>query len=160
MCTLSSMVQGWIVHLHMTLGHLYNEWSAPILYTETELMNFYRHFYHPDSDRFYYLMKRAVLDNTPPQVLSDLNRVNSTCSLCWRLANAPHRFRVSLPDNDLVFNHTLCMDLIIWNRLLASTLSTKQLSSQQQPFFLRQLRTTHGMHSRVSGSLCISVFQT
>lgn len=74
-------------------------------------------------------MKIADPGKTSPQVVTDLKRLlifsdmtentcgasSCTCNLCQRLAYAPHRFRVALPYKDVVFNRTLCMDLMYLN---------------------------------------------
>ena len=78
----------------------------------SELVRVHRHFYHPNSERLYSLMKRGVPGKTSPRVLHDLEEIESTCDLCQRLSHAPHRFRVSLPDKDVVFNRTVCMDIM------------------------------------------------
>ena len=59
------------------------------------------------------MMKRGVPDKTLPEVLRDLGRIERTCDLCQRLSPAPHHsFRVSLPNEDVVFNRTVCMDIM------------------------------------------------
>ena len=75
-------------------------------------MKVHKHFYHPDSERLYAVMKRANPTKASPQVLRDLRRINETCHLCQRLAHAPHRFHVALPDEDVIFNRTVCLDLM------------------------------------------------
>ncbi|CDF36767.1 unnamed protein product [Chondrus crispus] len=109
---LSSKLEGWQIRLRKKLGHLYYEWGPNILFTESELMKVHRHFHHPDSERLYSVMSRAEPDKTSPEVLRTLKRISSTCDLFQRRSRAPHRFRASLPDADVVFNRTLCLDLM------------------------------------------------
>ena len=78
----------------------------------SELGRVHRHFYHPNSERLYSLTKRGVPGKTSFKVLHDLEKIESTCDLCQRFSHAPHRFRVSLPDKDVVFNRTVCMDIM------------------------------------------------
>ena len=111
-CVLSSRLQGWNVPFEKKLGHLYYEWGPQILFTETELMKMHRHFHHPDSERLYSFMKSSDPGKTSPQVLTDLKRISAACDLCQRLSHAPHRFRVALPDGEVVFNKTVCLDLM------------------------------------------------
>ena len=111
-CMLSSKLEGWQIRLRKKLGHLYYEWVPNVLFTESELMKVHRHFHHPDSERLYSVMSRTEPDKTSPEVLRTLKRISSTCDLCQRRTRAPHRFRVSLPDADVVFNRTLCLDLM------------------------------------------------
>ena len=109
---LSSRLQGWEVQLTEKLGHLYYEWGAAVMFTEAELQKTHRHFFHPQSERLYAVMKRADPETTSPTVLSDLERIAATCDICQRAAQKPHRFRVSLPEGDIVFNRTVCLDLM------------------------------------------------
>ena len=111
-CTLSSKLEGWHISLRKKLGHLYYEWGPNILFTELELMKVHRHFHHPDSERLYSVMSRADPERTSPEVLRALKQISSTCDLCQRRSRAPHRFRVALPDADVVFNRTVCLDLM------------------------------------------------
>ncbi|CDF36525.1 unnamed protein product [Chondrus crispus] len=111
-CILSSKLEGWQIRLWKKRGHLYYVWGPNILFTESELMKVHRHFHHPYSERLYSVMSRAEPDKTSPEVLRTLKRISSTCDLCQRRSRAPHRFRVSLPDADVVFNRTLCLDLM------------------------------------------------
>lgn len=57
-------------------------------------------------------MKKAEPEKTLPQVLHDLEKIDATCDLCQKLGQAPHRFRVSLPEGEVVFNRTVCMDIM------------------------------------------------
>ena len=57
-------------------------------------------------------MKRADPETTSPTVLSDSERIAETCDICQRDAKKPHRFRLSLPEGDIVFNRTICLDLM------------------------------------------------
>lgn len=111
-CTLASKLQGWQIPLRKKPGHLYYEWAATILLTETELVRVHKHFYHPNSERLFSLMRRADPGSTSPQVLKDLEKIEGACDVCQRLGHAPHRFRVAMPDENVVFNRTLCLDLM------------------------------------------------
>ena len=75
-------------------------------------MKVHRHFHHPDSERLYSVMSRAEPNKTSPEVLRTLTLIISTCDLCQRRSRATHRLRVSLPNADVVFNRTLCLDLM------------------------------------------------
>ena len=83
-----------------------------MLFTETDLMKVHKHFHHPNSERLYAVMKKSDPEKTSPQVLRDLKRISAACDLCPRLSHAPHRFRVALPEGEVVFNKTVCLDLM------------------------------------------------
>lgn len=110
--TLHSKLQGWTIDLQLKNGHLYYQWDISILFTESELRKVHNHFYHPEPERLFSLFKRAEPSSASPQLLQDLNNVNSTCDTCQREGNVPHRFRVSLPSGEIVFNRENCLDLM------------------------------------------------
>ena len=73
-------------------------------------------------------MKRADPSATALEVLKDLENIDANCDRCQRFANAPHRFKVSLPSGNIVFNREICMDIISLNHkqvLHAVDLDTK-----------------------------------
>lgn len=108
----TSKADGWRLPLIRKGGHVYLDWTVGILYTVPELRKIHRHFYHPHSEKLYAMMRRADPKKVSPEVLADLERVSATCEVCQREADAPHRFRVSLPGSDCIFNRTVCMDLM------------------------------------------------
>lgn len=110
--TLYSKLQGWSLELTLKRGHLYHNWNIGILFTENELRKVHNHFYHPEPERLYSLFKRADPSSASPQLLQDLDNINSVCDTCQREASAPHRFRVSASNADIVFNRENCLDLM------------------------------------------------
>lgn len=107
-----SKADGWKFPLTRKNGHVYLEWTVGVFYTSTELRKIHRHFYHPHPGKLYSVMKRADRGKVSPDLMSDLERISATCDVCQREADAPHRFRVALPDADCVFNRTVCLDLM------------------------------------------------
>ena len=57
-------------------------------------------------------MKRANPNEVSPNLISDLEKISATCDVCQRESDSPHRFRVSLPNLECIFNLTLCVDLV------------------------------------------------
>lgn len=110
--TMSPKFEGWSLPLTRKLGHVYNVWEAPILYTEAELRKIHRHFHHPQSKKLAAFIKRAAPESYSPAVLSDPERTQEVCDVCQREADGPHRFRVSLPYEECIFNRALSMDLM------------------------------------------------
>ena len=113
--TLSSKLDGWEVPLIRKRGHFYYEWDFRILFTEAELRKVHKHFFHPKPEKLYALMKRADPSATASQVLKDLENIDATCDPCRRFANAPNRFKVSLPSANIVFNREICMEIMSLN---------------------------------------------
>lgn len=94
-------------------GHLYLEFNEfNILFMAAELKKVHKHFFHPESGGLYAMIKRVSPQDTNPKVLSDLEKVNQECDLCQRHVKEPGRFRVSLPEGDIIFNSTILLELI------------------------------------------------
>ena len=104
--------EGWSIPLVRKLGHVYLEWQVDALYTSTELLKIHRHFYHPHPDRIYNLMKKAEDPDATPETRRELEKVTDSCEICQRLAKAPGRLRVSLPNETIIFNRIVLMDLM------------------------------------------------
>ncbi len=102
----------WILQLTRKHGHIFYEWSNEILYTERELIRIHRHFYHPHPDNVFNLMKRANDPHSNSETLKKFETVFQKCESFQRPADQPGRFRVSLPNGDIVFNRTLLTDLM------------------------------------------------
>lgn len=47
-----------------------------------------------------------------PEIHKELLNISSSCDIFQRLSKEPGRFRVELPDEDIVFNRTVIMDLM------------------------------------------------
>ena len=107
-----SKLQGWTLPLRFKNGHLYYEWAVSILFTESELRKVHNHFSHPEPDRLFSLFRRADPSSTSSHILNDLEKISSTCETCQREASAPHRFRVSLANIDIILNRENCLDLV------------------------------------------------
>lgn len=110
--TLSSGPDGWTLPLRRKHGHLYLEWEARILFTESELRRVHRHFYHPKPERLYAVIKRSDPSKASASLMEDLKKIESTCDTCQRESAPPHRFRVSLPSGEIIFNRELCLDVM------------------------------------------------
>ncbi len=102
----------WIVPLTSKHRHIFYQWSHEKLYTERKLIRIHRHFYHLHPDRVFNLMKRANDSHANSETLEKLETISQKCEICQRIADQPGRFRVSLPNGDIVFNRTVDMDLM------------------------------------------------
>ena len=103
----------WEIHLKTDQGHLFVVWNvqADILFTLPELRKCHRHFYHPESQRLFAILRRSRREECSPQILQQLEEIERSCDVCQRMAKGPNRFRVTLPQNDIIFNRTLSCDL-------------------------------------------------
>lgn len=107
-----SKIDGTSLPITRKMGHAYIDWTPSILYTEQELRRIHRHFHHPLPDRLTSLIKRAHPNTKMSKVYSDLEKIKSTCDVCQREADAPHRFRVTMPSGECIFNKVVSLDLM------------------------------------------------
>ncbi len=57
-------------------------------------------------------MRRAEDPAANQETLQTLDKISETCDVCQRLSDQLERFRVYLPNDDIVFNRTILMDLM------------------------------------------------
>ena len=64
----------WEIHLKRDQGHLFVIWNvqAGILVTLPELRKCHRHFYHPNSQRLFAILRRSRREEFSPQILQQL----------------------------------------------------------------------------------------
>lgn len=109
---LVSKLGGWTIPIFRTHGHLFIKWDAKeVMYTWTELERLHLHFFHPSAQKLLNLLKRGTPDRLTadtPQVIQDI--VNK-CRGCKRFGIRPYRFRVSVPSDEVIFNHEVAIDL-------------------------------------------------
>jgi hypothetical protein len=111
---LESVPLGWRPPLTRKLGHLYPNLAPEhsILFTKTELYKLHRSFFHPSSEKLLNLLKRARPEQVTTETRKLLNEIVDACTACQTFAPKPLSFRVSIPEEDLVFNDELSMDLM------------------------------------------------
>lgn len=110
--TMSSTQDKWSIPLTRKLGHAYIVWHESVLYTEAELRRMHRHFYHPATEKLHAVIKRAEPTESHPGMRETLDKIRSTCDTCQRNAGEPHRFRVSMPADECVFNRMVSLDIM------------------------------------------------
>lgn len=109
---ITSKCYGWSYLMVKKLGHAYIQWVPSLLYTELDLRLIHRHFYHPQTDKPFAVMRIFDSEAVSIAVYEDLEKIQSTCDVCQRESDAPPLFRVSLPYTDCVFNRIGSLDLI------------------------------------------------
>ena len=58
------------------------------------------------------MLRKADDPEAAPETLQRLQNITNNCDVCQRLASQPGRFRVSLPNDVIVSNRTIIMDLM------------------------------------------------
>lgn len=99
---------------HGSGGHLYIRWNhSTVLYTKPELKKLHLQFGHPSNDALLNLLKRATPDKMTPSVKKTLADIVKNCSPCQEYGPSASRFRVTMPMDEIVFNHEIEID-IFW----------------------------------------------
>ena len=95
-------------------GHPFLLWN-PFLhcfFTRAELQRLHRRFGHPHADKLYNLLRRARPDEVDHDTRKTLEAIVRHCQACQLYAQKPHRFKFSLRDNDVDFNHSIYVDIL------------------------------------------------
>lgn len=102
-------------HLWMTLGHfesllIYeNIYEPPICYlTEQQIKNCHRRWGHPSAARMWKVLRRAGHEVD----INIINLISKFCQDCQLNANKPLRFKFTLANKDVPFNHTVFVDIL------------------------------------------------
>ena len=111
--TLLNRRLGWKTRLTDKFGHLYWELSVQeSFYSQSEIERMHRHFFHPSSKKLYDLLKKSEIGQATENLKGLIDSVTTACQKCKEFSSKPFRFRASLPDNDVVYNHELAIDLL------------------------------------------------
>jgi hypothetical protein len=98
-------------------GHPFIMWGATIsttcYLTETELRTLHRRFGHPSAMRLLNLLERA--GHSDPQHRRILEHITKYCARCQKHAGVPMRFKFTLRDEDIDFNHSIYVDVMYIN---------------------------------------------
>lgn len=70
---------------------------------------------HPSSERLFELIARSDPTKATKSVRQLIESLTSACSTCQSFRSAPLRFKASIPKNNLIFNHTISIDLVWLN---------------------------------------------
>ncbi|CDF36991.1 unnamed protein product [Chondrus crispus] len=93
-------------------GHLFVKWHTPeALFTTSELRRLHLHFFHPQAQRLYRMLRRARPEEVNGETMRVLEEIASACRGCKQHSSRPYRFRVSIPPNTIVFNEEVALDL-------------------------------------------------
>jgi hypothetical protein len=106
--------QSWNVNTEQKHGHLYIQRSnlVSILYTKAELIKLHRAFFLPPTNKLYNLLRRSKPTEVHEETRKILKDIVRSCLTCQTFASQPFRFSVRMPDEKLVFNDELSMDLL------------------------------------------------
>lgn len=93
-------------------AHIWIRWdyATESLFTEAEVAKLHYRFGHPSVQRMHDFLKRVRPIETDKDTPVLLESIRSKCKECQFLAPKPFVVKVSVPQNDIVFNHEVIMD--------------------------------------------------
>lgn len=80
-------------------------------YTRTELGQPHLHFLHPSQQKLLNILKRGTPKYLKGDTARTIQDVFAKCDGCKQFGTYPFWFRVSLPNDEIIFNHEIAMDL-------------------------------------------------
>lgn len=91
---------------------MFVQWDLhEVLYTRTELERLHLHFFHPSKEKLLNLLKHRTPDRLTADTPQIIQEIVDKCQGCKRFGIRPYRFRVSLPDDQIIFNNEVALDL-------------------------------------------------
>lgn len=109
----------------------------PCFLTTTELKRLHRRFGHPSANRLYDVLERSGHDDIDRKALQRLTRF---CEHCQKHGRSPGRFKFTLRDADIDFNHSIYVDIMyIDNRPVLHIID--EATRFQAARFLRDIST-------------------
>jgi len=102
---------GWTLPITRRKGHMFVEWNIQkILFTNMELHRMHRNFFHPSARKLFNVLKRAYPYSCNSETLKQLEAISKNCTRCQQ-KRTPHRFKVALPNDEIIFNGVVALDL-------------------------------------------------
>ena len=110
---LDSRRDHWKMPITRKHGHMFVEWGRQdIRFTKAELQKLHLHFFHANAQKLFNLLKRARPDSVNSDTRNALEEIAKACRNCHQHSPRPYRFRVSIPADDVKFNHEVAVDLM------------------------------------------------
>lgn len=103
---------GWELPIIRRNGHMFIDWNIrQILFTKFELYRMHRNFFHPSAKKLFNVIKKGFPEKCTPDVQKKLESISKDCLRCQE-KSVPHRFKVSLPNDEIMFNGVIALDLM------------------------------------------------
>lgn len=94
-------------------GHVFLECNLhEILFTRKELVRLHTHFMHPSASRLFSSIARADTTKPNSSIQHLFEEITSACLKFQPYKSAPLRFKVSIPNDKILFNQMLSIDLL------------------------------------------------
>ena len=89
------------------------EWprQTTALFTQGELKKLHAQFHHPTAEKLFQVLQQSSPSDCTPRTRAMLDDITKACGVCARFRPRPLSFQKSLPEDKLVFNHVVSLDL-------------------------------------------------
>lgn len=102
--------------LTRTLGHLFYQWTdSHVHFTTAELTQLHRRFFHPSTGKLFDILRLARPLECTPQTRDTLDKIAASCRTCQVYNNQTLRIKVAIPEDKIVFNQDIELDLVYLN---------------------------------------------
>lgn len=105
----------WKITLHYLSGHVYirpKTNAKACNFTHKELKKLHYHCIHPSSGKLFSVLKRAYRGEIHQDTKQVSDKISEPCQICNEHSDPLLRFRASIPEEIIVFNMEIAMDLI------------------------------------------------
>lgn len=134
-------------HMYLVWNHSQLLWNySQLLFSRSELKKLHLHFYHPSARKLYNLLKRADSSSVSGETLTILDDISKACGTCTVYSPGPHRFRVAIPNSQIVFNRTFALTLCFSKVTQSCTWLILRQVLAPQPSCRAGLLRTSGLH--------------
>lgn len=104
---------GWRTPLTDRHGHLYLKLNpVASIFSRSEIELLYLYFFHPSAKALYNLIWHSKISDAQTDLRKIIDDVTANCKECREHSTKPFRFRAIIPDDNVVFNHELAVDLM------------------------------------------------
>lgn len=94
---------------------MFIQWNLnTILFTKMELLRMHRNFFHPSAKNLYNVLKRGFALKCTVDVKNNLEKIIKQRLHCQQ-RSTPHRFKVCLPPDKIVFNGIVVLYMLWLN---------------------------------------------
>lgn len=126
------------------------DWNA-VMYSRADLTKLHKNFFLPSAQKLYNLIRRSRPQDTTPDTLKLLEDISRRCNTCQTFGARLLRFRVSMPEEHLVFNEELSLELMWLNgKAVLHIVDTATGFNAAEPLRANPSKTS-GTHSLLVG---------
>jgi hypothetical protein len=106
----------WTIPIVRKGGHLFVECNriSSVLMSDVQLLKIHKQFGHPSPEKLYDLIRRA--DPETDVKKATLQGISRECGTCQRFSKKPLCRQVSLPNDNVIFNRQVDLDILYINQ--------------------------------------------